>query len=104
MTAGDGAELAINGRFLTQPTTGVQRVARELTRAIDELVAAGQVDARVRLLCEAHARPETLGLRGTTIEVVPGGRGHWWEQACLPRAIREVPFRERLHAAAARRG
>ncbi len=88
MTACDGAELAINGRFLTQPTTGVQRVARELTRAIDELVTIGQVDVRVRLLCEAHARPELLGLRSTTIEIVPGGRGHWWEQACLPRAIR----------------
>lgn len=85
-----GAELAINGRFLTQPTTGVQRVARELTRAIDDLVATGQVDARVRLLCERHARPEALGLRATAVETVAGGQGHWWEQRCLPRAVRDA--------------
>lgn len=86
--AGDGQELAINGRFLTQPTTGVQRVARELTRAIDDLVATGQVDLRPRLICEPHARPDTLGLRATAIEIVPGGHGHWWEQVSLPRAVR----------------
>ncbi|RUY68367.1 glycosyltransferase family 1 protein, partial [Mesorhizobium sp. M7A.F.Ca.CA.001.05.1.1] len=29
----------INGRFLSQPTTGVQRYAREVVRALDTLLA-----------------------------------------------------------------
>jgi glycosyltransferase involved in cell wall biosynthesis len=86
--AGDGQELAINGRFLTQPTTGVQRVARELTREIDHLVAAGRHKLRLRLLCEPAAVPDDLDLRATEIEVVRGGHGHWWEQVSLPRAVR----------------
>lgn len=88
MLAGEVQELAINGRFLTQPTTGVQRVARELTRALDDLAATGQVEMRLRLLCEPHARPETLALRATAVEVIGGGQGHWWEQVHLPRAVR----------------
>ena len=31
----------INGRFLTQVTTGVQRYAREITGAIDDILHAG---------------------------------------------------------------
>ncbi len=88
--AGEGHELAINGRFLTQPTTGVQRVARELTRAIDRLVANGRSDVRLRLLCEPGARAADLGLAVTEIETVRGGRGHWWEQVALPRAVRQA--------------
>lgn len=88
--AGDTQELAINGRFLTQPTTGVQRVARELTREIDHLVASGRRDLRLRLLCEPGARPDDLDLRVTKVEVVPGGHGHWWEQVALPRAVRDA--------------
>lgn len=86
--AGDARELAINGRFLTQPTTGVQRVARELTREIDHLVASGQIDLRLRLLCEPHANTDGLDLSVTQVEVVNGGHGHWWEQVSLPRAVR----------------
>lgn len=88
VVAGDAQELAINGRFLTQPTTGVQRVARELTREIDHLVASGGANLRLRLLCEPDALPDSLELRRTQVEVVPGGRGHWWEQVCLPRAVK----------------
>lgn len=88
--AGDAQELAINGRFLTQPTTGVQRVARELTREIDHLVASGHRNLRLRLLCEAGARPDDLDLRVTRVETVPGGQGHWWEQVALPRAVRDA--------------
>ena len=47
--------LAINGRFLCQPTTGVQRVARELTREFDRLVEEGEDRFRIRLLCPPGA-------------------------------------------------
>jgi glycosyltransferase involved in cell wall biosynthesis len=86
--AGDEQELAINGRFLTQPTTGVQRVARELTREIDHLVASGRIGLRLRLLCETGAKVDDLDLRATKVEFVRGGHGHWWEQVFLPRAAR----------------
>lgn len=35
--------LNVNGRFLQQPLTGVQRYARELLRAVDQLIEAGEI-------------------------------------------------------------
>lgn len=76
--------IAINGRFLTQGLTGVQRYAGEMTRALDALVASGEVPA-MRLIAPAgalgleafpHLAPVTAGARG----------GQLWEQLDLPRA------------------
>lgn len=76
--------IAINGRFLTQGLTGVQRYAREMTRALDGLVARGQAPP-LRLIAppgaeglEAfpHLAPSIVGQRG----------GQLWEQLDLPRA------------------
>lgn len=80
--------LYINGRFLTQQQTGVQRFAREVLGALDALLA----------------EPAYLGLRGRAVLVTPpgadppaklanlrhlaGGRfgsGYMWEQVDLPR-------------------
>jgi len=80
-------DLAINGRFLSQPTTGVQRVARELVREIDHLVHAGEFPLRLRLFCQKGAPVDSLGLRATSICEVEGPGGHFWEQVSLPRAI-----------------
>lgn len=80
-------ELVVNGRFLTQPTTGVQRVARELTREIDHLVSEGSTPLRVRLVCETDADVDDLDLRVTKVERVGGSHGHIWEQTALPRHI-----------------
>lgn len=77
-------ELAINGRFLSQQTTGVQRVARELTRAIDRLMLAGEHRGCVRLVCEDGASVEDLGLKRIEIDVRQGLRGYAWEQGVLP--------------------
>ena len=81
--------LAINGRFLSQPTTGVQRVARELTREIDHLVEAGEVPFRVRLLHQPDADLRDMGLSAIEVVEVPGRRGAYWEQVALPRALRD---------------
>lgn len=81
-------ELVINGRFLMQPTTGVQRVAREVVREIDHLVARGDVPLRLRLVCEARADIGDLDLRVTRVERTKRGHGHVWEQTVLPRHIR----------------
>lgn len=78
--------IAINGRFLTQGLTGVQRYAREMTRALDALVASGEAPP-MRLIAPpgaegleafAHIKPEIIGQRG----------GQLWEQLDLPRAAR----------------
>jgi glycosyltransferase involved in cell wall biosynthesis len=77
--------IAINGRFLTQRTTGVQRVAGEIVRALDGLVGE-KCAPPIRLLAPSgtaapwlsHITPETVG----------GGAGQLWEQRVLPRAAR----------------
>lgn len=77
--------IALNGRFLTQGLTGVQRYAREVTRALDALVAAGEAPP-IRLL----APPGAEGLEAFPF-LAPGivGRrtGQLWEQLDLPRAL-----------------
>lgn len=77
--------LAINGRFLTQGMTGVQRFAGEVTRAMDALAATGEIAPAPRLLVPAGAtlpgydalRAETVGTRS----------GQSWEQRDLPGAV-----------------
>lgn len=86
-------EIVINGRFLMQPVTGVQRVARELTRALDRLVAEADLPVALRLVCEPEAQLEDLALQATTVERAAGGwsgrlGGHAWEQLVLPRRVR----------------
>jgi glycosyltransferase involved in cell wall biosynthesis len=77
----------INGRFLTQPTTGVQRVARELTKAMDRLIGERDFPAAITLMCEEHADISNLPLANIPVQRVPGGHGHHWEQLVLPRAV-----------------
>ena len=47
----------INGRFLTQRVTGVQRYGREVLKALDALLTAGVVDARGRRITVLTPRP-----------------------------------------------
>lgn len=81
-------EIVINGRFLMQPVTGVQRVARELVREIDHFVAENNLDLRLRLICEPGADTSELDLLVTKVEHVGGWSGHAWEQLVLPRHVR----------------
>jgi glycosyltransferase involved in cell wall biosynthesis len=78
-------EIVINGRFLTQPMTGVQRFATQVSRAIDELIGGGEFSAlmgRVEILAPRAACDFTLPhipMRRCGI-----GGGYFWEQAELP--------------------
>ena len=56
--------IAVNGRFLNKPVTGVERYAREMT---------SRLGSRVRILCPTGASS--------------GVRSHAWEQFALPRTI-----------------
>lgn len=71
--------IAINGRFLTQRTTGVQRYAREMVHALD---AAGIADVDLELICPPHA--EQLALRHIRQTFRGVGGGQEWEQLQLP--------------------
>ena len=79
---------AINGRFLSQPQTGVQRYAREITRALDALLAGDERRAaRWELVVPGHC--DTLpALQAIAIRRTHLGRGHLWEQTVLPVAAR----------------
>lgn len=90
-------EIVINGRFLMQPVTGVQRVARELTLALDRLVADEALPVALRLVCEPEARMDDLVLRAATVERAASQwsrrigwhlGGHAWEQLVLPGRVR----------------
>lgn len=76
--------IAINGRFLTQGLTGVQRYAREMTRALDALVASGAAPP-MRLIVP----PGAEGLQDyphLSLSIIGTRGGQIWEQLDLPRA------------------
>ncbi|WP_282092600.1 glycosyltransferase family 4 protein [Epibacterium ulvae] len=77
--------LAINGRFLTRPMTGVDRVASELTKALN----ADKVANSIRFLMpqEPKALPENMAsaLSDCTFTEAPRSTGHLWEQYTMPR-------------------
>jgi glycosyltransferase involved in cell wall biosynthesis len=82
-------KLAINGRFLTHHASGVVKVACEFTKALDQLVADGQLTGQFRLLCPVGVSSERLGLKAISVEHIGGNlRGHAWEQCALPLHVR----------------
>ncbi len=89
------ATIYINGKYLAQGLTGVQRVAGELVQALDRLLGEQRMDASATpaphwvLLHPRSARPPAL----RCIEPRPLGpaaiAGHLWEQLLLPWAARD---------------
>lgn len=84
--------LVINGRFLVQEITGVQRVACEATRAIDQLLGEGALQADVTLLVPPGRWVQPLKLRHIRVRVVGAVAGVWWEQFVLPRHLHGAPL------------
>jgi glycosyltransferase involved in cell wall biosynthesis len=75
----------INGRYLTQSITGVQRCAAETVRALDQLIVEGEYPAdswNFTLLVPPSAPHPAL--RGIAVRAVGRGGGQWWEQLELP--------------------
>ncbi len=80
--------LVLNGRFLAQGLTGVQRFASEIAHAADALAAEGAWPAGMRVLAPPGAAG-TPGWRHLAVERGAGRlRGQAWEQLVLPRAAR----------------
>ena len=82
-------QVFINGRFLGQRVTGVQRFAREMLRCLDELLADGAGRA-ARWTVLVPPGTEAPPLRHLRVEAVGRLRGHAWEQL-------ELPWRTRGH-------
>jgi glycosyltransferase involved in cell wall biosynthesis len=72
-------DLVVNGRFLSQPVTGVQRFAAEVTAAM------ARAGASLRLVAP-QGSPARLG--EVPVEIVGRRTGQAWEQVELPRAAR----------------
>jgi glycosyltransferase involved in cell wall biosynthesis len=78
--------LYINGKFTAQTTTGVQRTALELVRALDKVLALTTFQ-HVVLLCPPGGEvPELQRIVPRTIGPKPWGSLQLWEQTVLPRA------------------
>jgi glycosyltransferase involved in cell wall biosynthesis len=80
-------KIYINGRFLTQPITGVQRYSLELLKAIDELIDKNfnllkKYDFEIISPTQKHLH--TLNLNNIKIRKVGFLSGHFWEQFELP--------------------
>ena len=82
--------ILINGRFLDQPETGVQRYSREVLRAMDNLLASGWIDREgYRLVCLApHSARNLPDWKWIQMETVGRRTGNLWEQLDLPWAAR----------------
>lgn len=77
----------INGRFLTQPITGVQRYATEVVKAWDRLIDRGDIDPdaeRPFALVTPKGAKYELELEHIPIRQVGRLSGHRWEQLELP--------------------
>ena len=83
VTNGDG--LTINGRFLAQRMTGVQRYAREIIIELDQLLRSGPVreGVQAKLVVPAGTKPD-LALRAISIKETRLGGGALWTQFVLP--------------------
>ncbi len=77
---------SINGRFVTQPITGVQRHAHEIVHGLDQLVREGHPladEAEIELLLPPGAA-EIQGLQAIKQKEIGRIGGQAWEQAVLP--------------------
>jgi glycosyltransferase involved in cell wall biosynthesis len=77
----------LNGRFLTQAHTGVQRYAHETLLALDALADVHALEIDLVLAVPAGARP--LQLRNIGVRRLPWLGGHLWEQVTLPLFARD---------------
>lgn len=72
--------IVINGRFLTQNITGVQRVAHEIVRELDNIVIKGEV----KIIAPKNIVQDMSYLKNIEVEAKGFLSGHLWEQIELP--------------------
>lgn len=72
--------IVINGKFLSQKITGVQRYAREILHELDKLLTP---DDNVILLADKKAY-DIPSFRNINVQIKGGFTGNIWEQTTLP--------------------
>lgn len=79
-------KVAFNGRFLTRRQSGVQRVAGQLVKAVDdELALRGSPGSDFELVCPNRANADVLDLRALPVRQSGASIGtQAWEQLQLP--------------------
>jgi glycosyltransferase involved in cell wall biosynthesis len=77
----------LNGRYLTQPLSGVQRYAQEIVRALDARVGTSAATARYVLLTPPGVRD--AGLVHIPQQIVGKRGGHFWDQIDFALAARK---------------
>jgi glycosyltransferase involved in cell wall biosynthesis len=85
------ATIYVNGRFLQQPITGIQRYGRELLRAWDELIDSGEIDSdevAIEVLVP-RATADAPKLRHIRVRQVGRFKGQLWTQLELPAQSRD---------------
>ena len=78
----------INGRFVSQAVTGVQRYAHEIVRALDRHVAEGHALAQsldLELTVPADGPRNLPELKAIPLRAIGGSAGQKWEQVVLGR-------------------
>ncbi|WP_395665762.1 glycosyltransferase family 4 protein [Methylocella sp.] len=76
----------INGRFLTQPMSGVQRYAYEIVKALDERAGAANAGQEWMLLAPPGAPAPKL--RAIGFKTIGTRAGHLWDQTSFAHASR----------------
>jgi glycosyltransferase involved in cell wall biosynthesis len=74
----------INGRFLTQETTGVQRVAEEIVKKLDDFISKNIITNYKFTILTPRNIIRNLNLKNIHIKSVGFLIGHAWEQIELP--------------------
>jgi glycosyltransferase involved in cell wall biosynthesis len=81
----------VNGRFLQQPITGIQRYGRELLRVWDELIDSGEIDSEqvtIEVLVP-RAKVDAPRLRHIKVKQVGRFKGQLWTQLEHPAQSRD---------------
>lgn len=74
----------VNGRFLSQPVTGVQRYAHELLAALDTLICSGQLPEVAVTVLAPHNILRRPPWKSIEFRQIGKLTGHLWEQLELP--------------------
>jgi glycosyltransferase involved in cell wall biosynthesis len=85
MSRSDRLRIGIDGRELLGESTGVGRYLGEL---LTRWAARDDADTRELIVHSPAPLPLLANLHGVRQEVSPGGKGTWWEQTSLRRAVR----------------
>ena len=83
-------KIYINGRFLTQNITGVQRYAIEIVKVLDKYLNDNRLndEYKFEIVCPKNIK-QKLVLRNINIKQIGKLKGHLWEQIELPLYVKD---------------